>query len=49
MQHINSNLNNDRNLTYFKNSSILEWKMLDTSTKYIKVENKKLIQQMEYK
>ena len=40
MQHIDSNLYNDRNLAYFKKTnSILEWKMLDTNTKYIKVEN----------
>ena len=40
MQHIDSFLNNDRNLAYFKKtSSILEWKMLDTNTKYIKVQN----------
>ena len=50
MQHIDSNLNNDRNLAYFKKtSSILEWKMLDTNTKYIKFKIQKLIHQMEYK
>ena len=40
MQTLDSNLYNDRYLAYFKNNNkILEWRMLDTSTKYIKVEN----------
>ena len=40
IQTLDSNLYNDRYLAYFKNTNkILEWRMLDTNTSYIKVEN----------
>ena len=40
IQTLDSNLYNDRYLAYFKNTNkILEWRMLDTNTGYIKVEN----------